>query len=303
MQSSASAHGQAALRLSFNPPPVTVEPPAIVERRACGWPGLRVETVAAIERTPLNCHYRAPWHLLIAAQRGERIEGESSIEGGPKSSLRNFSGLFTFVPAGHAFRGWQRPRVLTQITCLYIDPNGPFIDREALDGIALKPRLFFDDSGLWHVVGRLKEAALSCEASHRYGEALGVVLGHELIRVNEEPARVRVSRGGLSGWQRKAVTDFIEANLGEVLRLTDLAQLARLSPFHFARAFKQSFGVPPHRYHVGRRIARAKELLDDGANSVTGIARDLGFAETSSFSATFRRVTGMSPLSYRRARQ
>lgn len=302
MQSSASADGQAALRLSFNPPPVTVEPSAIVERRHCGWPGLHVETVTATERTRLDCHYNSSWHLLIAAHRGERIDGESAIEGGPRSSLRNFSGLLTFVPAGHAFRGWQTPRVLTEITCVYIDPNGPFFDQEALEGIALKPRLFFDDGELWHVVDRLKGAAASCASSRRYGEALGILLGHELIRLNDAPAQTEMPRGGLSGWQRKVVADFIEANLGEAVRLTDMAQLARLSPYHFARAFKQSFGVPPHRYHVGRRIARAKDLLADPENSVTGIARELGFAETSSFSATFRRVTGASPSGFRRAR-
>ena len=110
------------------------------------------------------------------------------------------------------------------------------------------------------------------------------------------------SRGGLSGWQQKRVSDHIDAHLGEALRLAALAQLVGLSPFHFARAFKQSFGVPPHRYHVGRRIARAKELLDQRTHSVTAIARNLGFAETSSFSATFRRVTGVSPMGYRRER-
>jgi AraC family transcriptional regulator len=109
-------------------------------------------------------------------------------------------------------------------------------------------------------------------------------------------------RGGLSGWQQRRVSDYIDAHLGEALRLAALARLVGLSPFHFARAFKQSFGVPPHRYHIGRRIARAKELLDDRAHSVTAIARDLGFAETSSFSATFRRVTGVSPMRYRRER-
>ena len=111
------------------------------------------------------------------------------------------------------------------------------------------------------------------------------------------------SRGGLSGWQQKRVVDYIDAHLADALRLAALAQIVGLSPFHFARAFKQSFGVPPHRYHVGRRIARAKVLLDDNIHSVTTIARDLGFAETSSFSATFRRVTGTSPMGYRRARQ
>lgn len=112
----------------------------------------------------------------------------------------------------------------------------------------------------------------------------------------------RYGRGGLSGWQQKRVSDYIDAHLGEAVRLAALAELVDLSPFHFARAFKQSFGVPPHRYHVGRRIARAKELLDGGSQSVTEIARDLGFAETSSFSATFRRVTGTSPMGYRRER-
>jgi AraC family transcriptional regulator len=113
----------------------------------------------------------------------------------------------------------------------------------------------------------------------------------------------RAARGGLSGWQRKAVTDHIEANLGAVLRLAALAQIVRLSPYHFARAFKQSFGVPPHRYHVGRRIARAKDLLVDPANSVTAIAREVGFAETSSFSSTFRRMTGAAPSVFRRGRR
>ncbi|HET9617003.1 MAG TPA: AraC family transcriptional regulator, partial [Pseudolabrys sp.] len=106
-----------------------------------------------------------------------------------------------------------------------------------------------------------------------------------------------------SGWQRKAVADHIETNLGAALRLVALAQIVRLSPYHFARGFKQSFGVPPHRYHVGRRIARAKDLLVDPANSVTAIARELGFAETSSFSSTFRRMTGSSPSSFRRDRR
>jgi AraC-like DNA-binding protein len=118
---------------------------------------------------------------------------------------------------------------------------------------------------------------------------------------NSEPQAAAV-RGGLSGWQRKAVADYIEANLGAVLRLSDMARLARLSPYHFARAFKQSFGIAPHRYHVGRRIERAKDLLGDPANSVTAIALELGFAETSSFSSTFRRVTGASPSGFRRAR-
>ena len=66
----------------------------------------------------------------------------------------------------------------------------------------------------------------------------------------------------------------------------------RLSPFYFCRAFKQSFGLPPHRYHNGRRIERAKSLLAKPASSVTEIGMTVGFSETSSFSAAFRKATG-----------
>jgi AraC family transcriptional regulator len=74
-----------------------------------------------------------------------------------------------------------------------------------------------------------------------------------------------------------------------------------LSPYHFSRAFKQSFGLPPHRYHMSRRVEAAKNLLGGTATPVTEIALQLGFSEASSLSAGFRRLTGVSPSEYRRA--
>ncbi|HXD46600.1 MAG TPA: AraC family transcriptional regulator [Pseudolabrys sp.] len=294
-----SASPAASPLLSFNPPHVDIEPAAIVARRGCAWPGLHVETVAASGQAPFKCRFHASWHLLMAAERAERSAGESLIEGLPKSSRRTFTGRLTFVPAGRRFHGWAMPRVPMQVTCFYIDPDGPLFEREALGRAALKPRLFFKDSDIWRAAARLKGAC--CAGPAQDGETLGALLAHEIVRSSEAP-RVSILRGGLSGWQQRTVADHIEANLSEALRLTELAQLVRLSPYHFARAFKQSFGVPPHRYHVARRIERAKGLLADPSNSVTGIARSLGFAETSSFSATFRRVTGASPSDFRRDR-
>jgi AraC family transcriptional regulator len=74
----------------------------------------------------------------------------------------------------------------------------------------------------------------------------------------------------------------------------------RLSPFHFSRAFKQSFGVPPHRFHSHRRIERAKALLADRDMSVTRVGVVLGFSSSSSFTMAFRKVAGMTPSEYRR---
>jgi AraC family transcriptional regulator len=81
-------------------------------------------------------------------------------------------------------------------------------------------------------------------------------------------------------------------------KLSELAALAELSPYHFARAFKQSFSIPPHHYHIGRRIERAKEMLS--TRSVTEVVLAVGFAETSSFSAAFRKTTGLTPTEFRR---
>src|SRR6202011_613950 len=74
----------------------------------------------------------------------------------------------------------------------------------------------------------------------------------------------------------------------------------RLSPYHFCRSFKHSFGMPPHRYHANRRIEQAKRLLANRELSVTAIALDVGFSETSTFTAAFHRLTGQTPSGYRR---
>lgn len=120
-----------------------------------------------------------------------------------------------------------------------------------------------------------------------------------LLRANAASVPA-MSRGGLTSRQQKRVAEFIEEHLSESVRLGSLAELVGLSQYHFSRAFKQSFGLPPHRYHIGRRIERAKTLLAASSHSVTEIAMAVGFAETSSFSTAFRRFTGVAPSDYRR---
>jgi AraC family transcriptional regulator len=125
---------------------------------------------------------------------------------------------------------------------------------------------------------------------------------HELLRLNAGTVRAEPpTRGGLAGWQRRLVAQYIEENLSEQISLAELAELAQLSVFHFSRAFKQSFGMPPHRYHTSRRIERAKILLAKPNQSVTEIAFDMGFSDTSSFTATFRKSAGRTPTEYRRS--
>lgn len=105
--------------------------------------------------------------------------------------------------------------------------------------------------------------------------------------------------GGLAAWRLRRVLEYLQANLAEDTPLAVLAGLAGLSDRHFCTAFRQSTGLPPHRYQAGRRVERAKELLADPTLSVTAVALAVGFGSSQHFATMFRRATGMTPSRYR----
>ena len=106
---------------------------------------------------------------------------------------------------------------------------------------------------------------------------------------------------GLPGSVLRRVLDHIDANSARGLPLSELSALAHMSAFHFARLFKQSTGVSPHRFVVGRRIERAKQLLETGDASIATIAQAVGFRTASHFATVFHRSTGQTPRAYRTA--
>ena len=284
-------------------PIVEISPPDIARRRLANWGTIQADNVRVTRRETFEDGFQARRHLLIAYERAERFDGETLIEGLPKSTLREFNCKLSFVPAGHRFYGWQTPRVLMRVTYFYIDLPGRLFDRESGIGCPkVSPRLFFFDQAVWDTALKLKDEIGSSDPwSREYAEALSHVLMHELFRLERTaPAAARPVRGGLPAWQQKRVVEFIEDHLAEDISLAALAELVDLSLYHFARAFAQSFGAPPHRYHMARRMDRAKSLLQRPTLSVTQIGVRIGFRETSSFTRAFRKFTGLTPTEYRR---
>jgi AraC family transcriptional regulator len=93
----------------------------------------------------------------------------------------------------------------------------------------------------------------------------------------------------------------MRARLSEDISLDELAAEARLSPFHFARMFKQSVGVPP-RVHLTRlRLEKACELLETTDLPVTEIANEVGYATNQVLARLFVKHRRMTPSDYRRA--
>ena len=108
------------------------------------------------------------------------------------------------------------------------------------------------------------------------------------------------ARGGLAPWQLRRAEEIMGSRLDRTVPLGELARACQLSPGHFARAFKQATGQPPHRWLMAQRIEKAKQLLADTTEPLVEIAMSCGFADQSHFTRVFSRVARSSPGAWRR---
>jgi AraC-like DNA-binding protein len=157
------------------------------------------------------------------------------------------------------------------------------------------------------VVRHLLSALLPATANPR--EAHPLFLDHIALAVGAHAAHVYggmspnagLSRGGLARWQERRAKELISATLNEELPLSRLANECGLSVRHFARAFRQSTGVSPHRWLLKHRVNHARELLSDRALSLSDVALSCGFADQSHCTRVFTAMLGISPGAWRRA--
>ena len=187
----------------------------------------------------------------------------------------------------------QKLRTRARLMYFYFDPAKLKVRSDlGIADISFAPQLFFEDATLRGIALKLNHWVESpASADQPYFDALGILLVHELARLNRGTPSIRPQmRGGVASWQQRIVTAYIEEHLADQIPLATLAQLVKLSPSYFCRAFKQSFGVPPHRYHMGRRVERAKELLVQRTSSVTQVGMT---------SDSVRRVPSQRPFTRR----
>jgi len=207
------------------------------------------------------------------------------------------------VPAGHEYNEWHEPRTLHQLMHFYFHPATIHSEHGIAD-MPVVPTLLFEDATLWNTALKLRMLVENpASGDQPYFEAIGTLLVHELARFNRGAPSVQPRvQGGLAPWQQRIAVAYIEDHLNEPIPLTTLAQLVRLSsPQHFCRAFKQSLGVPPHRYQTNRRIEQAKLLLARPSISVTDVGLMVGFGSSNAFATAFRKATGFTPSHYRRS--
>jgi AraC family transcriptional regulator len=174
----------------------------------------------------------------------------------------------------------------------------PVCDAEAGDGTATIPAV------LRSLMAELCSAIRSALDDERGTAEESLRRAAEILHAMGETRRPGLEPvvRGLSPWQVRKVASYVEAHLDQPIRNEDLALIARLTPSHFGRVFRNSFGEPPHEYVIRRRVERAQGLMLSTDASLSAIALDCGLADQAHLSRLFRRLVGATPASWRRAR-
>jgi AraC family transcriptional regulator len=170
--------------------------------------------------------------------------------------------------------------------------------------VEIAERWSFQDSRLEHLLKTLyAELREGAPAGRLFGEQVGnavaMLLAKQYSVIRPD---VYGSGGKIPSSRLKKVFDHVEAYLHQEIHLSDLASTAAMSPYYFARLFKNSIGVSPHQYVIQQRIDRAKEMLRTSKMSIFEIGVRVGYADAKHFRTLFRREVGISPSDYRAAR-
>jgi AraC family transcriptional regulator len=230
-----------------------------------------------------------------------RSDGETTINGGSRSTLTDARGKLTFVPIGSSAEGWNRFE--SRVSSVFaIHLGSPVSDPDTNDISKVPPSLYFENSNLKSTLQKL-ESVLDGSGidDHGYAETLGLLLLWELRHAAElKPSQLNPVRGGLTAPQLRHIIEFIDAQISNDITISDLASVAGLSQFHFVRAFKGSVGLPPYQYLLSERVRRARGLLSKRDLSIAEVALSVGFHNASQLNRVFRKFVGVTPTDFRR---
>jgi AraC-like DNA-binding protein len=196
-----------------------------------------------------------------------------------------------------------------------IDCVAMYLPRQALDGIADEhglPRFGSISTPLGVPVDDARVRGLGeCllpalerpeQANSLFVEYVALaLLSHLAGTYGNAPIRIQLKRGGLAPWQERRAKEILTAHLDSNVALDRLASECGLSRSHFARAFRMTTGMPPHKWLLQRRIEVAQGLLRTTTLPLEEVASQCGFADQSHFTRVFSRMTQASPSEWRRS--
>ena len=240
-------------------------------------------------------------HQIVVLLEGSFTATMESSNGRRRSGWRG-DGHTPIIPAGQGYSAhWEEE---LEDLSIYLDPAllaRAAAEASVSDRVELIEACNASDPVIRRIGMALKaEAEAEGPASRLYAESLANVLAVHLLRYyTRDGDKLRTAFGGLSGRKLNQATEFIQENIGRDLGITEIANAVDLSPFHFARSFKQATGVSPHQYLIKSRIERAKALLAQSELPIVEVGFRAGFKNQSHFTTLFRKLTSMTPKAYR----
>ena len=267
-----------------------------------GWVGLEATRFRAAPDSELNQPAISHHRLFLVTRPPETMDLRYE---GVKRYVPPPAGSISLVPAGSpSLWRWSGRKDTLHI---YLEPG--LVARVAAEAFDLDPARLTVPPLHGLDLPQLRAAMLAVDAeltSSGAGgplaaESLANVLAVHLIRHVLAPRQPERGRDGVMPRGRlRAVVEYIEEHLDAGPTLEQMAAVTRLSPYHFARQFKAATGLPPHQYVIMRRVERAKELLQSGADlSLAEVALRAAFSDQSQFCHHFKRLVGVTPGRFR----
>ena len=276
--------------------PILPYPPLITSKNE-NWDGIYLRH----DRQPA---YSIPQHShsdhTLIVSLGNSLLAEWYIDGQFRDLQYNKGDVF-IVPANVSHRAyWKQP---SEGLMLALEPES--LVNAAIDSVSdrieLIPQFATSDLRLSQIAQWLLiELQQQQMGSSLYVESLTTMLMVHLLR-NYSAVKPKISdyRGGLAQHKLRIAIAFIDENLDRDIRLAEIAALVAMSPYHFARMFKQSTGFTPHQYLIRQRLTKAQELLRRSDIAIADIGYMVGYKNPSHFTSLFRKHFKVTPKAYR----
>lgn len=295
----------------------------------------RIETISALkqklkhlEEKPLFSSESMSWrgfgiskHRLAPGKSPERVAGghyvvvqlNNSVKMDIEISGSRYRGRFLKGDVSYAPPGiWCRSTWEQEREVLIISLDSSFVEARAgqrlpAEKLKFAPQFRRRDPLIEGIANELSTEVAKESASDKhsfadndYANSLAEVLASHIIKEFTMPEPVdNFKNGKLAPIKLRRATEFINERLENGVTLTDIAEAVEMSPFHFARMFKQTTGFTPLQYVMEQRIEYSKRLLGQPEMPLADIAFKLGFASQSHFTMHFRKLTGTTPKHFR----
>lgn len=264
------------------------------------WPGFLVEAHAVPEARD---EVGLSWHKTHV---GVCTVGPSEIRMSGAAGTGRFvaeAGSVFIFPKGCGHTDIHHSGGSYRFVVVEVDTGGVerlFHDKAWPINSFLTPQIFIHEPHIAALIDNMRaEVEAGCHSDSLYGEALCLALAAYLgSRYSSTRQPATAANHKFSPSQIRRLLDYIHAHVGNDFSLIGLANVAHLSPRHFCRLFRNTFGTTPHRYVVSERVDQAKQLLAARQLPIIDIAGLTGFASQSHFTEVFRRTIGVSPRRY-----